>query len=73
MAAASEIIIKYELRPCIVYRVKRRYKAFFHKFIDRAKGTFALVELENGLIIEVEPSRIRFIDTAGKMKEIAFE
>lgn len=73
----SEIIIKNEYRPCFIdLKDGRERKALFHKWImkeDLFKKQYAmgLVELENGKVLEVYYSQIRFIDN--KIKEYCFE
>lgn len=66
--ARGEIIIKYELRPCIINGKKT---ALFHCWEHQAEpippgGQFSrvcgLVELEDGHIMRVAAHTIRFID-----------
>lgn len=73
---SDEIIIKQELRPCIVTYEKSEVKGLFHKWIEitdliRYKITVGLVELEDGRMDEVPTSKIKFIDN--KIKEFCFE
>lgn len=72
----SEIIIKQELRPCVVKYEKCDEKGLFHKWIQipnllRDKITVGLVEFEDGTMDEVPISKIKFIDN--KIKEFCFE
>lgn len=72
----NEIIIKQELRPCVVTYEKSEVKGLFHKWIETTdligyKITVGLVELEDGKMDEVPTSKIKFIDN--KMKEYSFE
>lgn len=71
----SEIIIKQELRPCVVKYEKCDEKGLFHKWIQipdliRNKITVGLVEFEDGTMDEVPISKIKFIDN--KMEEFVF-
>lgn len=78
-ALSSEIIIKTELRPCIVWGKN----ALFHRWSERSdiiepsllkgghsggvvKRAVGLVEFEDGFVSEVFPSDIRFIDRPHK-------
>ena len=77
MASLNEILIKPEYRPCFIdLKDGQERKALFHKWImkeDLFKKQYAmgLVELENGKVIEVYYSQIRFIDN--KTEEYAFK
>ncbi len=71
----SKIIIKQELRPCIVKYEKCEEKGLFHKWIEvknliRDNITVGLVEFEDGTMDEVPISKIKFIDK--KIKEYDF-
>lgn len=59
MAATSDIIIRQELRACIVYGMH----GLFHKWTDRCTG---IVEFEDGTVSEVNLDQIRFCDDAVK-------
>ncbi len=77
MASLNEILIKPEYRHCLIdLKDRKERKALFHKWImkeDLFKKQYAmgLVELENGKVLEVYYSQIRFIDN--KIKEYCFE
>lgn len=79
----SEIIIKAELRPCIV----KDRKALFHKWIEISKiiepspmigghngglikNTVAIIEYEDGIVTECYPYEVKFIDS--KSQEYCF-
>lgn len=78
-----EIIIKAELRPCIV----KDRKALFHKWSDKSeiiapspmvgghnggvlKYTVAIIEYEDGVVTECYPYEVKFVDR--KFKEYCF-
>lgn len=71
------------LCPCFIEHEKKIYKALFHRWVEKneyifSKGKnelclFALVELENGMLKQVVPHLIQFIDTAEIMKEYNFD
>lgn len=69
-----------EYRPCLVEIEGNYNKAFFHKWDEQAtiascgpvKRTKGIVELEDGSILNVLPSQIRFIDDPG-FDEHAFD
>ena len=63
----SEIVIRQELRPCTVH--DRR--GLFHRWIDHNNRTYALIETEDGHMIIVIPTKVKFID--GKVNEYAWE
>lgn len=71
----NEIILKNELRPCLI---DNRFKAMWHAWTQRpARGRegeiavhLALVEWEDGSMDEVLPTRVRFLDTGNKMREL---
>lgn len=70
--AAGNILIKQELRPCLV----NGKKALFHKWIVKTdicehKHSAGLVEFEDGTVDEVYYSKIKFIDNI--INEYAFE
>lgn len=77
MASLNEILIKPEYRPCLIdLKDGKERKALFHKWImkeDLFKKQYAmgLVELENGKVLEVYYSQIRFIDN--KIEEYYYE
>lgn len=77
MASLNEILIKPEYRPCFVdLKDGRERKALFHKWnmkedLFKKQYAMGLVELENGKVLEVYYSQIRFIDN--KIKEYCFE
>lgn len=81
---SSEILIRENLRPCIV--INR--KALFHKWSDKSKivepspmigghkggvlkYTVGIIEYEDGVVTECYPYEIRFVDA--KLKEYCFE
>lgn len=81
---SNEILIRQELRPCIV----NNRKALFHKWNDKSrivepspmvgghgggvlKYTVGIIEYEGGVVTECFPSEIRFLDT--KFMECCFE
>lgn len=69
------ITLKHDLRPCVI---DGRYKAMWHTWAQRpARGRegdvavrLALVEFEDGSVDEVQPYRVRFLDTEYKMSEM---
>ena len=62
----SEIIIKYEIRPCIF---KDSMPALFHRWFKLNTDVFALLEFEDGHIEKCNSKDIRFTD--GLFGEIA--
>jgi hypothetical protein len=40
--------------------------------VEHVKGVFALVEFENGVTMEVEPSLVQFLDAGAKFAQYAF-
>lgn len=79
----SKTGVTANLRPCFIEHEKKIYKALFHRWVEKneyifSKGKnelclFALVELENGMLKQVVPHLIQFIDTAEIMKEYNFD
>lgn len=69
-----------EYRPCLVEIEGNYNKAFFHRWDEQAtigicgpiKRTKGIVELEDGSILNVLPTQIRFIDDPG-FDEYAFD
>lgn len=75
MASLSDITVKPELRPCLV----NGKPALFHKWVHYTDYNLAgkeiskpagLVEIENGQVINANPTSIRFIDN--KLQEYCF-
>lgn len=73
---SNEIVIRAELRPCIV----KDRKALFHRWSDKSeivapspmvgghnggviRITVGIIEYEDGVITECYPYEIRFVDT----------
>lgn len=54
-----EIIIKYEIRPCIF---KDSMPALFHRWFELNTDVFALLEFEDGHIEKCNSKDIRFTD-----------
>lgn len=61
----------FELRPCLIRHGDKLMRAVFHMWETVAVGghpegqistVLAIVEYEDGIVDEVEPRRIRFID-----------
>lgn len=76
-----EIIIKHELRPCIVHGKKALFHEWSHVSQIReamlrgsvsgvVSDTYGIVEYENGTVERVFPFDIKFTD--GKIKEYCF-
>ena len=77
-----------EYRPCVVDGKKALFHKWEHRAEARGVGgylkgqeepktiplaaDFAIVELENGQVKEVEPWKIKFLDSKGLFNEIAF-
>lgn len=61
-----EIIIKYEIRPCIL---KGSIPALFHRWVELNTGVFGILEFEDGHIEECSSKDIRFTD--GLFRQIA--
>jgi hypothetical protein len=81
---SSEIIIRADLRPCIV----NNRKALFHKWSDKSKVvspspmvggpvggvinyTVGIIEYEDGVVTECYPYEIRFVD--GEFQKYCFK
>ena len=76
MAKNSEIIIRHELRPCIAGgKTKALFHCWEHYAEPISPGItvgshpggqfskmYGLVEVEDGQVIRMDPSKIRFID-----------
>ena len=83
MMANSSITIKTsEYRPCMVRGVKALFHRWSHVSEIRppsllkgghpggtVSGELAIVETEDGMVHEVHPDAIRFLDSDGKFKE----
>lgn len=75
MASFSDIEVKRELRPCLVNGKPALFHIWVH-FNDYINGNVisrpaGLVEIENGHMINVYPTSIRFTDN--KLQEYCFE
>ena len=73
MAAINgEIVFKSgEYRPCIVKTIDER--ALFHRWVEEVGMTIALVELEDGRVIKVNPKNIRFLDSPYIFADICWD
>lgn len=83
--ASSEIIIRQEVRPCMVFYWRRKaeqpgqlgeeelveVKGVWHMWRD--DGREGIVELEDGHIVYPEPKYVRFLDSEEKFSEYAWE
>ncbi len=71
----NTITIVQETRPCLI---DCKFRAMWHAWTQRpARGRdgdvavhLALVEYEDGGVYYVQPTRVRFLDTAHKMSEM---
>lgn len=72
MAAINgEIVFKSgEYRPCIVKTTDER--ALFHRWVEEAGMTIALVEFEDGHVAKVNPRSILFLDSPYIFAEICW-
>lgn len=62
-----------EYRPCIVKATNE--KALFHRWVENCSMpgmVFALVELEDGRMLTVNPKNIRFLDSPGIFSDICW-
>lgn len=75
-AIMNEIIIKSELRPCLVRTMNGEKKTLFHRFVEEPdlfnnKRIKCLVEYEDGTIRISDYQNIKFVDS--KLTEYVFE
>ena len=71
MASLSDIVIKSELRPCLVHGKPALFHTWEHWALDDIKKVFGIIEDENGRIIKVNPTSIQFLNN--KINEYYFD
>lgn len=70
MATIGTVIVKLyeEPRPCEVTIKFEVHKALFHCW----GNGYAIVEMDDGSVLDVYPNQVRFLDSAAKFNEYAW-